>query len=336
RDGYRGPRGARWGAGAVKRVLANEKYTGQLIWGQKTFERRPGTRQLVARAVPREQWRVQARPDLRIVADELWARVQARRRAVRQALPAGHALMRGRNAALHSRHLFSGFLSCASCGGALTVVSGGHGSPRYGCLRSWKNGVAACPNRLTIRATVVDAHLLEGLKAELLAPATVTVIAQALASALNRRADERPRLAAEAHQARTDAAQRLQRLIEAIQQGVAPGSLAGAIQDRQADLARLDATLADLTGPLPQRLAVMPAWVRQQLEDVVGLLRVSPERTKAEFQHLGLHVTMARVTPEGERAFYRATVESALPGLMGMTEIRRSRDFSAVDRLDLR
>ena len=52
REGLRGPRGARWREGAVKRVLANEEYRGLLIWGKKNFERRPVTRQYVTALAP--------------------------------------------------------------------------------------------------------------------------------------------------------------------------------------------------------------------------------------------------------------------------------------------
>ena len=334
REGHRGIRGTRWKEGAVKRALANEKYTGQLIWGQKTFDRRPGTRQLVPRSLPRSQWRTQERPDLRIVSAALWQRVQDRRRLVRGVLAAdtGRTLMRGRSAALHSRHLFSGFLSCSECRGAIVVVTGGHGSPRYGCLRSWRNGVSACSNRLTIRAKIADAYLLDGLKSELTSAPTVNYVVNALTQALNQRIDDRPRLLAEAQSEREQARQRLQRLVDAIEQGVPPGTLANAINERQADVARLDATVAGLDNdPLRQRLAVMPAWVGQQLEDLSGLLGESPERAKTEFRRLALAVTMA-VVEAMPRPFYRATVAAALPSLAGI------RDLSAttVDRLDLR
>src|SRR5207249_4390230 len=133
-------------------------------------------------------------------------------------------------------------------------------------------------NRLTIRAKVADAYLLAGLKAELLAPATLRFVTDALAAELNRRIDQRPRLLAEAQTARERATQRLQRLIEAIENGVAPVSVASAIAEREAEIAALGATLAELDTPLHQRLAVMPAWVRQQLENLVALLADTPER----------------------------------------------------------
>lgn len=336
RAGCRGPRGARWKDGAVKRVLANEKYRGLLIWGKKTFERRPGTRQYVSKPMPRDHWHTQERPELRIVSEDLWRRVEARRVAVRQMLPTDkrHGLMRGKHAALFSRHLFSGFMKCGTCGGAVVVVTGGYGSPRYGCLRSSRNGPDACSNRLTVRAKVVDPLLLDGLKRELLAPDTVKYITDALAVALNARLDERPRLLEEAKGAQEQARQRLQRLVDAIEQGVAPSTLASAIAERQAELARLGAVLVELDEPMRQRLAVMPTWVRQQLEDLVTLLSDTPERTKAEFQRLDLKVTMTPALGGDQRPFYQAEVVNSLPWLSGVTEIGHL-SHSAVDRSDL-
>jgi hypothetical protein len=187
--------------------------------------------------------------------------------------------MRGRNAALHSQHLFSGFMQCAICRRAFTVVTGGYGSPRYGCPQSWRNGVGACPNRLTVRAKVADAYLLEGLKAELLRPATLQHVTDALTDALNRRIDRRSELVAEAASTREQAHQRLQRLVDAIEQGVAPASLAGAIKERQAEVERLDATLQELSEPLDERLAVIPVspgFGYQPFVDLGKLLTAAP------------------------------------------------------------
>ena len=74
--------------------------------------------------------------------------------------------MRGKNAALHSRHLFSGFMRCGVCGGSVAVVAVGWGSPLYGCVRRSKNGKTVCSNRYTIRARVADEALPAGLQAK--------------------------------------------------------------------------------------------------------------------------------------------------------------------------
>jgi hypothetical protein len=66
--------------------------------------------------------------------------------------------------------------------------------------------------------------------------------------------------------------------------------------------------------------------VRQQLEDLVGLLTENPERTKAEFQRLGMRVTMTSTMGENTRRYYQGEVVNSLLCLTGMTEMR---DFSA-------
>lgn len=307
-DGVRGPRARCWRAGAVRTLLANEKYRGLHIWGKQSVDRRPGTRQRVMRDLPRDQWHIQERPELRLVSEELWQRVQARRADVRQAfgLKAGQNLVRGRNAALYSRHLFSGFLRCGVCGGAITAVSGGYGSPRYGCLQSWKNGRDVCTNRLTIRAKVADPALLAGLRAELLRPETVATITSLLAAELNALLDQRPAVRNRAETGLREARRRLQNLIQAIEDGAGGATVREALAARETDVRRLEAELATLAEPLERKLAVMPTWVRQQLEDVAGLLTDTPERTKAEFKRLGVAFTLHPVHEQRARPFLRA------------------------------
>lgn len=306
-EGIRGPRSATWKFNAVRRLLRNERLTGKQIWGQRRHERRPGTREKVARLLPRSEWRIVERPDLRIISDELWEATEARQALVAQAArQPGKTLMRGKNAALHSRHLFSGFMRCGICGGAITVVSGGWGMPRYGCQRHSKNGATACTNRLSIRAKVADAVLLEGLQAELVRPDTVTYIADRLATALNELIDQRPVRQDEIERAKTTAEQKLQNLIAAVEAGAGTPTIFQAIKDREAEIHGLEAQRAALDEPLEQRLAVIPTWVRQQLEDVASLLAEVPDRAKAEFQRLGIQFTVRPVYDERPRPFLRA------------------------------
>ena len=302
-----GPRGALWEFGAVGRLLRNERVTGKQIWGQKRFDRKPGTRQKVARHLPRAEWRIRERPDLRIVSDELWEAVEARRRIAAVApRQTGSSLMRGKSAVLHSRHLFSGFMRCGICGGAISVVSGGWGSPRYGCQQHSKNGATACTNRLTIRAKIADAALLASLQAELLRPETVAYIADRLASALNAVIERRPAEREEVDRTKTTIEQKLKHLIAAVEAGAGAPTVLQAIRDRETELIALEAKRNAFEEPLEQRLAVIPSWVRAQLADAAGLLSDTPERAKAEFQRLSIKFTVSPVHEEGARPFLRA------------------------------
>ena len=58
----------------------------------------------------------------------------------------------------------------------MTSVSGGKGSPRFGCRRSWNEGRDACPNRVTIRIKVAEPRILAGLQAELRTPKALDAI----------------------------------------------------------------------------------------------------------------------------------------------------------------
>lgn len=73
RDGALSPRGARWSLIAVKRILANGRYAGRLVWGKT--QRRVGAadgRRL--RPVMQPQALVdRAAPELALVPPELWA-----------------------------------------------------------------------------------------------------------------------------------------------------------------------------------------------------------------------------------------------------------------------
>jgi site-specific DNA recombinase len=303
------PRGnRRWRDNVVRYVLNNEKYLGKTIYGQYRVERRPGTRQRNMRRVPREQWSVQERPELRIVTQEVWDRVRARQQEVRRAfgLKPGDSRIRGRSAAMHSRHLFSGFLRCGVCGNAIVTVSGGYGSPRYGCPTSWRHGLSACTNRLTIRAKVADAKLVAGLRQQLLHPDTLRTVTESLAAALNAVIDERPKRRESIEKAIADAERRLRHLVDAVESGSTAPTILQAVSDREADIVRLCVELSALDEPLDEKLAVMPSWVRQQLEDTAGLLTDTPERTKTVFRQMGVSFTLFPVHDEGQRPFLRA------------------------------
>jgi site-specific DNA recombinase len=334
-EGRPGPRGRPWRANALRTALGNERYRGLLIWGRKTTDRRPGTRQRVKRTVPREQWHIQERPELRIVSDELWGRVQARRADIREAfkLTADTHLVRGKNAAFHSRHLFSGFLRCGVCGRAVSIVTGGYGSPRYGCPTAWKSGGTVCSNRLTVRAKVADPALLAGLRAELLRTETVQAVTEALAAELNRVLDQRPAERKRVAEALADAERRLANLVQAVEAGTPARSLLEAIRAREADVARLQAQQAAFSEPIEQKLAVMPGWVKRQLENVASLLSGTPERTKTEFRRLGVQFVMHPTDAGNGRQFYQAVGSSPIAQLLAG---RDSTDLSTSDVTHLR
>jgi site-specific DNA recombinase len=328
-SGAAGPRGQRWCYSSVRRTLNNERYRGQQVWGQKTYERRPGSRRKVARTVQRSEWRIKERPDLLIVPDELWNRVQARFADVSSSVrrQPGSNLLRGRNGAVHSRHLFSGVMRCSMCGGAMGVVAGGHGSPRYGCQRSWRNGRAACTNRLTVRAKVADAELLSGLQARLKHVDTLTYVTEAVSTHLTALLDDGPRRLNELSTKRTEVKRSLTNLMDSLEKLGPTSDLVQRVRSRQIELASLEQELESIHEPCGAKLSVIPSWVRRQLADVGDLLQDEPQRVKAHLRRIGLRFAVSPIHDEG-RPFLQVTGTADLLGAI----FERQFDFPATGR----
>ena len=316
------PRGTRWRYNAVRHILRNERYCGVQIWGQRTFVRRPGSRQKVARPQPREAWKRRERPDLRIVPDDLWTQVQARLAEVGATArrQAGSNLLRGRSPEHHARHLFTGVMRCGVCGGAMSITAGGHGSPRYGCRQSWRHGRTTCGNRLTIRAKVADAVLLSTLQAQLTSPGVVAYLTEAVSARVAAVLDEGPRRRERLDADRAKVQRKLQNLLEGLENNGATPSILGRIRDREADLARIDHERSLEPEHLEEKLTVLPSWVQRQLADVAGLLQDEPERVRTHFRRLGLSFTASPVLDEG-RPFLRAV------GSANLMEATFAREF---------
>jgi DNA invertase Pin-like site-specific DNA recombinase len=163
-----GPSGRAWGASTIHGnwqrgtgILNNELYIGRLVWNRQRFLKDPLTGKRVARLRPEQEWIVQSVPALRIVDEDLWQAAKAKQqRCSRATRPRqqGQELWHARR----PRHLFSGLITCGACGGSMVLV----GKLHYGCAAARNKGI--CDNRLTMRRDVLEATILEGLKARLL------------------------------------------------------------------------------------------------------------------------------------------------------------------------
>ena len=192
----------------------------------------------------RSEWRVEERPELRIISDELWERTQGTRREVRKIVAPKQNLARGKDARVHSTHLLTGFSKCHVCGGAMGSVSGGMGSPRLGCRRSWSEGKEACPNRLTIRIKVAEPIVLGRLQSELPQPKSLAYVTSALGKAVTAALNKRPEPGEAIHRQLEQEKRKLQNLIAAIEDGSeAPSALLKAVAEREATIKRLEKEL---------------------------------------------------------------------------------------------
>ena len=148
-------------------------YRGELVWN-KTKKRDVEGRTAVTTR-PEAEWLRVDRPDLRIIADDVWHAAQSKRQSIRTR----HATTHGRvHRDVDSKYLLSGFARCATCGGSLSTLSREHGQRRvffYGRLAHHKRGATVCDNALIIPIERVDAAVLDKI-GEVLRPAVVKAI----------------------------------------------------------------------------------------------------------------------------------------------------------------
>jgi Recombinase zinc beta ribbon domain len=179
------------------------------------------------------------------------------------------AYARGKSGKRHSRHLLSGFSRCGVCGGAISGVSGGKGSPRFGCSRSWQNGTSTCSNRLTIRIKVVEPQILAKLQAELSKPEAVAYVTERLEKEVKKAVASGPKNSADARKRLEQERRKLQNFVTALAEGgSSSAAVLAAISEKEKSIGQLEGQLQ----AAPAKRAAVPVedlegWVRGQLSD---------------------------------------------------------------------
>lgn len=163
-----GPRGGTWTPSSIHGdrraqdgILHQELYIGVRVFNRRRYRKYPDTGKRSSILNPPEDWIRQPAPELRIIDDELWDRVQ-RRKAELSTLPAAH----GRK----PKRLLSGLMKCDQCGSAMTLKG-----CKYICSGHYDRGVATCTNSKIIAATTVERRVLAGVKTHLVSPQAITV-----------------------------------------------------------------------------------------------------------------------------------------------------------------
>ncbi|MGO4659251.1 recombinase family protein [Ensifer sp. 2YAB10] len=128
-------------------ILHNELYVGRMIWNKQNYRKNPETERRTARLNDKSEWVVTEVPSMRIVSDELWARVKERQLTTLENF--SRTTTNRLNRTHRPSYLLSGMLECAECGGSYAIMA----KERYGCSNH-KNklpidglGGACCSNQ---------------------------------------------------------------------------------------------------------------------------------------------------------------------------------------------
>ena len=297
-----------WYPSTIKQITNNELYRGWRVWNRKqnVFNKAEGKKSRRNRAT--SEWiRVEV-PELRIISDELWDKVQA----VNRQRGDSYAKRRlgGLNRSEFSRaYLFSGVLYCGICGAPYSVICGKAPNVRYGCpnYRFRKT----CTNRVTILRTRLEQQLIAALSRNLLRPELEDDIAHQFSEQLKAAVENEARLANEAvsngprlREQRSELQRQAANVVDAIRQhGISP-FLSTELATLESSLAEIDRQL--VAKPAPKLRAFSEEQIREFLrrasQQFCEVLTSDPERGKQEIQRRITKLVLTPIeTPEGRR-----------------------------------
>ncbi len=178
------PRGRLWAASALyggaargTGILRNHQYAGKIVWNKTMAVKDPDTGNRTHRANPQSEWQTADAEHLRIVSDDLFNLVQ------RQLAERAYEKHANPNVHRRPKHLLSGLMRCAQCGGTIAVQgTNKSGRTRLHCSARAYSG--ACNSPLFYKDDVEELFL-DSLCRELAHPEQIEAYAAAWAHRVN-------------------------------------------------------------------------------------------------------------------------------------------------------
>jgi hypothetical protein len=271
------------GGGMFTGILENPTYIGKVIWNRREWLKDPETKRKHARLRPDTEWITTEGKVEPIVSTALWQAVQARLQNARRYT---EAPTRGRG----PKFLLSGLLRCGTCHRRFVVTD----SYRYGCPA---HRVQGCPNGVAVARTLVEEKILSGIRHELFSSEGIELFVKETTRLLRERQRlQRPDPTASQKQlAKVEG--EIANIVAAIKAGILTASTKQALEQAEAERARLLAappphtkTLDKLTAFLPNATARYHALVdglaalphrhveqaREQIKTLVGEITLWP------------------------------------------------------------
>ncbi len=243
-------------------ILRRELYIGRNIWNRRKSKKVPGTSKRVYEIRPESEWIITDHPDLRIIDDVLWHKVQTRLKQARANAHPNQLRRRGRP----SRYLLSGLMVCGECGANFIMQD----RRAYGCSSHTNGGKSLCNNRLRVKRQVAETVMLKKIKERLLADDLVEYVQARIRDAIENLsgASDAATLKAEVD----FLSGKIDRLVEAIETMGVSDTLAQRLKklelEKRAAEARLKACLTD-----EEPLAALPDMIPHLMKSWIKLVR---------------------------------------------------------------
>jgi DNA invertase Pin-like site-specific DNA recombinase len=163
-----------WNPSTIRTILGRDLYRGVVVWNRS--KKRNAHLRVDPQPRPESEWiRLPVNESLRIVSDDLWARVQSRREdTAGKTLRFADGRMSGRPPKTPTKNMLAGMATCGACGGSIIVETSPRKRgrvPEYVCHRHRHYG--ACANALHMPVRTVNEAVLQGIEAHALTPEVI-------------------------------------------------------------------------------------------------------------------------------------------------------------------
>jgi site-specific DNA recombinase len=293
-----------WYPSTIKEVTKNELYHGVRIWNrvQNVFNFAEGKKS--KRKRPPSEWTRVEVPELRIISDELWAKVQVANQRGRDKYFSTRLGGMNRTAASRT-YLFSGIMVCGLCGGNFTVVCGKSPNVRYGCPNYRFRDT--CTNKVSILRTRLEQQLVASLSTNLLDDRLEEERIREFRTQLKIRIELEEKLAREAAsnssqltEERSELQMQAGHLVDAIAQHGISSLLSSQLSTREARLAEIERLLTAKPTPALPTFSddEIREFLHKESQDFCQVLIGDPEMAKREIQkRIRKLVLTAKQTP---------------------------------------
>ena len=266
-EGLPGPRGRAWSDTTIRGhttrrtgILHNDLYAGTLIWNKQRYVKDPRSGKRLARPNPPEQWVIQDVPELRIVEEALWTRVQDRLAGIRMSEPVAKARKTRFWEERRPKHLLTGLVTCGVCGGAYASI----GRDYLGCSRARRQ--VNCSNARGLKRSKLEGLILDSLCNRLMQPEHVEPFIAGLHKEINRQnADLEHRVAVKRKELE-QVKRKLSGLIEAIAEGLRSDGLQQSLTDLETRKKAIEEDLASAPPPAPRLHPNLAQRYRERVE----------------------------------------------------------------------
>ncbi|MBK5280535.1 MAG: recombinase family protein [Nitrospiraceae bacterium] len=312
-----------WSAGSLQGdasigtgLLNNPLYLGRIVWNRSVREKDPdtGVRAKVMR--DEREWVKTEAPHLRIIDENLWKRVTARRAGVsRGVYDLRQVHSRARSTGRNPKYLFSGLLVCGLCGGKFVVCS--HSD--Y-CCSTWRTrGETECANAIKVPRTLVESALVAAIQQDLFTPEGLDVFKHEIIRLLaSQRRTRRPDVAKAT--ARVQEIEReLAAIITAIKAGVFSTSTKAELDRLEAEQATLTQTIKGKNKLYEKVVAFLPNMEQRfkaMIDDLITVTQPEVDKARRILQELVGGSIRLHPSSDGADRFLTAEVTGDYSGLL--------------------